>query len=365
LVVLAQGVDRYLRGRPKFNAGTNGNLLIETTGTDGYVIADAALWLPLTGTPPTSVDVIGTDILAGEDGPDVARFTIARTGDSSSEPTVTYVLSGTATPGLDYIQPAGSVVLPAGQNFVTVTITPLPDSLFEGDETVLLTLPPNPGYQLGVYTNASATLRDGGFSLWRGSHFTSAELSDPAISGETADPDQDRVVNLLEFFHGSSPKSADSVPRLRFVQDGSGWHVAWSRHQLAASLYVRMESSADLAQWAPAPFGMQTPQVITAPPFQILRFPSAAPAAGDPEPMFYRAAVSQRPMALLTNEAALFFSFDTQPDGQALFSINVTTNFGFLATPLIGRIATAIDNAGNGGATQFTDFTGTTWLVCA
>lgn len=48
------------------------------------------------------------------------------------------------------------------------------------------------------------------FEQWRGQHFTAAELGDPAISGMTADPDQDGLSNLEEFFHGLNPRQPDS-----------------------------------------------------------------------------------------------------------------------------------------------------------
>ncbi len=351
----------FALGTFPFEAGAAGNLLIETTGTTGYVVADAAMWLPASAPVLPTVELVGSDTTAGEDGPDTARFTIVRSGDISSNLTVNYSLSGTATPGADYVQPAGSILIPAGQRIVPLSLTPLPDSLVEGDETIVLTLLTNTGYQLGTYTNATAVLRDGGFGRWRGSHFSSAELADPEISGATADPDGDGVVNLLEFFHGSDPKGSNAAPGLELAQDTSGWFLAWQRHPDAATLYLRLEASADLVNWAPAPFAAQTPQVTAAPPFETLRFPlgNLMTNAGQ---AFYRVAVSQTPLALTTNEARCVFSFDTQPDGLGLFTDSATANSGFYGTPTIERLATAVDAGDRGGATNFTDFTGVTWL---
>src|SRR5262249_30691896 len=41
-----------------------------------------------------------------------------------------------------------------------------------------------------------------GFDLWRATNFTTAELSDPAISGERAAPAGDGVPNLLKYYFG-------------------------------------------------------------------------------------------------------------------------------------------------------------------
>ncbi len=350
-----------LLGTFPFTNGAVGNLLTENTGTAGFVIADAAMWVLETPPVPPTVEVIASDAIADEDGFNPARFTVVRSGDASSALTVNYVMSGTANAGVDYVQPAASLLIPAGQTVIPISISPLADSLFEGDETLVLTLLTNVGYELGTYTNASAVLHDGGFGLWRGTNFTAAELSDTNISGALADPDDDGVRNLLEFFHGTEPKTTNAAPTLELVQDTNGWHIDWQRHADAASLYLRLESSADLVSWTPAPFAAQSPQITSAPPFELLRFALGNLMTNDAH-TFYRVAVSETPLALTTNDAHFFFSFDTQTDGLGVFTDSVTANNGFVGTPVVERFATATDAANAGAATNFTDFNGTNWL---
>jgi len=350
-----------LLGTFPFAAGTSGNLLTENAGTSGFVIADAAMWVLQTPPEPPRVEVIASDALADEDGFNPARFTIVRSGDNSAALTVNFSVTGTATPGVDYVQPSGTLLMPAGQSVMPLTIAPLADSLFESDETIVLTLQTNTGYDLGTYTNAGAVLRDGGFGAWRGANFTEAELADAGVSGANADPDGDGLRNLLEFFHGSNPKAGNLAPRLKLVPDLNGWHIDWQRHADAASLYLRLEGSLDLVSWTPAPFAAQLPFVTTTGAQQSLRF-----ALGDPLTnaayTFYRVAVSEAPLALTTNEAHFFFSFDTQADGLGLFTDSVTASTGFAGTPSVERLATVTDAANAGAAASFTDFTGTTWL---
>ncbi|MGF6849823.1 gliding motility-associated-like protein [Chitinophaga sp. W3I9] len=63
------------------------------------------------------------------------------TGVTSSEPiTVTYTIGGTATNGTDYTTLAGTVIIPAGQDSVTVPVVVADDKLLENTETVILTL---------------------------------------------------------------------------------------------------------------------------------------------------------------------------------------------------------------------------------
>jgi hypothetical protein len=50
------------------------------------------------------------------------------------------------------------------------------------------------------------------FDLWRAAKFTPAELLDPSISGNDADPDGDGLKNLLEYALGLEPKTANVLP---------------------------------------------------------------------------------------------------------------------------------------------------------
>ncbi len=344
-----------------FTNGTAGNLLTENTGTTGFVIADAAMWTLQAPIALPAIEVIASDASASENNFDTARFTIVRSGDSSSALTVGFAMSGTATAGTDYVQSAGSVLLPAGQTLVPITISPLADSLPEIDETIILTLVSNTGYQLGTYTNAMAVLHDGGFGAWRGTNFSPAELADDNISGTDSDPEEDGVKNLIEFFHATDPHSASAVPMLRLSNDTNGWNIDWQRKASAASLFLRLENSADLVNWFPAPFGSQLPRVTATPPFEALRFPLGNAFTSNAQ-TFYRVRVSQTPLALTTNDAHFFFSFDTLTNGTGTFSGVLTASEGFVGTPAVERFATVTDTADAGGATNFTDFTGVSWL---
>ncbi|HYF37754.1 MAG TPA: Calx-beta domain-containing protein, partial [Prosthecobacter sp.] len=80
-------------------------------------------------------------------------FYLSRTGSTTSALTVNYLLSGTALNGVDYDNGAGtalsgSAVIPVGSAGVDVTVRPVDDGLFEGAETIVLTLAPG-NYGLG------------------------------------------------------------------------------------------------------------------------------------------------------------------------------------------------------------------------
>lgn len=105
------------------------------------------------------VTVVAMDPTATEAGRTPGTFKVSRTG-STTALTVFYTVGGTATrtgTGVDYATLSGSVVIPAGQTFALVTVTPNDDPLMEGSETVVLTLAPRPNYTVGA--PSSATVR--------------------------------------------------------------------------------------------------------------------------------------------------------------------------------------------------------------
>ncbi|RPD39634.1 Calx-beta domain-containing protein [Chitinophaga barathri] len=90
---------------------------------------------------------------AGEPGTN-SSFTISLpAGYTTYVPvTVTYVITGTATNGLDYTGPSTTVILPAGDNSVTVPVTVTNDDLIEPLETVTMDVRSGRGINSGGTT---------------------------------------------------------------------------------------------------------------------------------------------------------------------------------------------------------------------
>jgi hypothetical protein len=61
-----------------------------------------------------------------------------------------------------------------------------------------------------ILTTSVATYDD--YEDWRSTMFSIAEQADNAISGPTADPDGDKILNYLEYFSALRPKAKDSNP---------------------------------------------------------------------------------------------------------------------------------------------------------
>jgi hypothetical protein len=88
---------------------------------------------------------------------------------------------------------------------------------------------------------------------WRNAHFTAAELLDPAISGEHADPDADDIPNLTEYGLGLSPFQADVNPLLIFNSRTTGLFLNYSLNTAAGDIALSFETSQTMepGSWQP------------------------------------------------------------------------------------------------------------------
>ena len=118
------------------------------------------------GTTLPTVTIRAVDDLAIEPSvssgtPDVGTFVISRSGGDLSQPlTVSLSIGGTATNGSDYSSIPSSFTIPAGETAITIPITPLFDTLVEGNETVVLSLASSSNYTIGSASSATVTIQD-------------------------------------------------------------------------------------------------------------------------------------------------------------------------------------------------------------
>ncbi|MEK7414610.1 MAG: Calx-beta domain-containing protein, partial [Planctomycetota bacterium] len=87
-------------------------------------------------------------------------FIITRLGNRAAAITVNYTMSGQATNGTDYVSLVGTVSVAANANTATVTVDPTDDTVYEGSETVILTIAAGTGYTVGSPASASLDLLD-------------------------------------------------------------------------------------------------------------------------------------------------------------------------------------------------------------
>jgi subtilase family serine protease len=107
---------------------------------------------------PATVTVSTPTATATEAGLQAGKFRLARTGDTSKGLTVYFTVSGSATPGSDYVALPASAQFAVGAATVDLAVTPLDDSLVESSETVVLTLTGSVGYLPGAPSAATVTI---------------------------------------------------------------------------------------------------------------------------------------------------------------------------------------------------------------
>jgi subtilisin family serine protease len=112
---------------------------------------------PTTEEPVISLSELDPEALETGANPGVIRF--HRTGDPSQAIEVRWTFSGTASNGLDFQQLPETSPFPTGAQ-ADLTITPIDDGEFEGNETVTVTLLDGPGYRVGSPNTATLTILD-------------------------------------------------------------------------------------------------------------------------------------------------------------------------------------------------------------
>jgi hypothetical protein len=127
---------------------------LSSTSINKEPLLSFALWLSLTAIidlsgcgghkssdPDPSVFITSSSIAKGGAGTTDLVFIISASKAGDSAITLTYATSdGTAIAGTDYTETSNSVVVPAGSTSATITIPVIGDIVYEGDETLTLTL---------------------------------------------------------------------------------------------------------------------------------------------------------------------------------------------------------------------------------
>lgn len=107
------------------------------------------------------------------------------------------------------------------------------------------------------------------FGAWAAGVFTTAQLADPNVSGPAADPDNDGLINLLEYAFNLNPLTADrdtaptgdrGIPRGAIVRafdpvtqsDQDFLEITFVRRKEPVDLNYQVEHSTDLQNWSDA-----------------------------------------------------------------------------------------------------------------
>jgi hypothetical protein len=217
-----------------------------------------------------SVTIAATTPSASESGPSNGLFTITRTGSTTTSLLVTFAISGTALNGTSYTLIPTSVTLPVGSASATVTVSPSPNNIAEGDRSIVLSLSPSSSYSVGSPTSATVILHDKPADNWRFVTFGSA-ANDPAAQDE-ADWDKDGVTNLMEFALGLNPLSAktSSQPTASVIEDYLT--LSFVPNPAATDVTFIIEASTALTTWNTSDVEDVTPAIPNPPGSKTFRY---------------------------------------------------------------------------------------------
>jgi hypothetical protein len=223
-----------------------GNYALVVSNSSGSDTPYALAWHSL-----PAVTVVSNSPTAREIDGLQGSITFTRTGDTTLPLFVPISVGGSATPGTHYSAPPASVTIPAGQTSATLPITPVSDSLAQGDRTVSVSVAADFALVRDPSQAGVVTIEDKPYDDWRFTNFTPLELANPALSGETADPDADQLDNLVEYALGLNPKVPNASP-VTPLDAGGFLALSATKNQAATDLLWDAEVSGDLNIWSPA-----------------------------------------------------------------------------------------------------------------
>jgi putative heme iron utilization protein len=108
--------------------------------------------------PEINLSLTPTEVL--EDGSTNLEYKFTRSGDLSQAISINYSIAGIAINGEDYDNISNTVQLGAGESEVSVIVNPKADSIFEPDETVIISLATGTGYNVGVNNSVEGKIKN-------------------------------------------------------------------------------------------------------------------------------------------------------------------------------------------------------------
>jgi hypothetical protein len=181
-----------------------------------------------------------------------ATITVNRVDGTNGAVQVSYatVAGGTATNGTDYTAVSDTLNWTNGESAAkTFTVSILNNSYVQPDVTVNLALnSPSTGTALGVPSTAVLTIIQPPISAWKLAYY-GADANNPAIAGDSADPQNDGIVNLLAYAYALNPLVGNTNPLTGRIA-GNQFQLNFPRNLAASDITYNIQSSANLNLWS-------------------------------------------------------------------------------------------------------------------
>ena len=205
---------------PLHNNLNEGDVSVIVTLTNQYnydvgTPGNATVWIH-DDTLPT-VSITAPVNMISEQGDTAGQFMISRGSVTAGNLTVYLAISGTATPGADYLPLTNAVVIPDGSSTVNVGVIAFHDLIAELTEDVELTLQANSNYNIGSPETAHVYITDDGTTQTPGVGFCAAssavvESQSPGIAVGLSMTSQVPVTVDYEVIGGTAPATRYSLP---------------------------------------------------------------------------------------------------------------------------------------------------------
>ena len=202
--------------------------------------------------PVLSITVIDTN--ACEYEAESGSFSIQSTQTATENLVLHFSISGTASNGTDFTWLTNTVELALGSNAVTLLITPIEDTQVEGSETVIINLTEHADYDVGRPDQAVLVLRDQPVDQWRLDVFSAEDATNNTVAGDMADPDGDKIQNLMEYALLLDPMSNNTeiifFGSVDLMSTGTYFSAHYTRRAGLLDVRCLVERSDNLTTWA-------------------------------------------------------------------------------------------------------------------
>ena len=142
------------------NEGSETVILTVNASASAYVIgASSTGTVTIADDDRSTVTITATDPVASETPGNTGTFTVTRTAPTTGTLSVAFTVSGTATSGSDFTALVSPLTFAANEVSKTITVTPINDTLIEGDETVVVQLSAG-SYTIGGNGYDTVTIQD-------------------------------------------------------------------------------------------------------------------------------------------------------------------------------------------------------------
>jgi hypothetical protein len=198
----------------------------------------------------TSGTFSSTGTAGGPFAPDADTYGLTNAG------SVSMPWSASATQAWLSLSATNGTLAASGSTTVTASINTNANALASGTYTDTVTFT-NLATGDSQTEPVSLTVNPTPYAVWKSEVFTAAQLADPAISGDTADPAGDGIPNLMKYALALDPfmNGIGGLPAGSIATTGSGDYLTLTYTQVisATDITYNVQVSTDLQTWNSGP----------------------------------------------------------------------------------------------------------------